>query len=182
LLIAIICIIYSKHVSAGFFGANLAAFAVGFASYYFYQSDIANLPLTSVRIFFGVVLAFSLVFAHTHIIGIGIWLAVFYAVVSARRSPAGGNIVTKTLLFRPISYLGQISYSVYMVHMQVIFGLMWCFNALHIPVSVQYLALPIGCLAGAIVVASVVHHTIEAPFHSFGQKLSRLTKPAVSAA
>jgi peptidoglycan/LPS O-acetylase OafA/YrhL len=177
-----ICVFYSHYVTSGFFGANLVPFAVGFASYYFYQSDFTRLPASSVRLFFVSLFFLGVVLAHRHIVGLGVWLLVFYAIVAARRSPAGTNVLTKLLLLPPVLYLGRISYSVYLVHIQVLFALMWFFHIANVPIAVQYFALPIGCLAGAIGLGSALHHTVEAPFHEFGKRLSVSLQRPVPAA
>ncbi len=119
------------------------------------------------RIGFIIALALSVLIPQ-HQLGLAVWVITFYAVLAARRT-GRRNALTAILLFPPVLYVGRISFSLYMVHMQVLFALMWLFHVAGIPVAAQYVALPFGCLLAAIGVAALVHHTLESPLHIFGK-------------
>ena len=168
--------VYGHFTTNGFAGNNCLLFGLGFASYYFYRSDCFNLSPGAVRVVFAAAFYFSFFLMREHIVGVTVWLAVFYAVVAARQA-ARGNLINRALMLPPVAYVGRISYSLYMVHMQVLYLLMEGFHLAHFPLWF----LPPTVLVVSVGVASLVHHTIEAPLHGFGKRLSmprRLTPAA----
>lgn len=170
-LVVVVGTIYGPHTSTGFAGNNMASFGVGFASYAFYRSDFTRHATTAIRIGFAAAFCLGAVVMRHHIVGFALWMAIFFAVVEARRA-GGANVLTRTLLLPPVLYLGRVSYSLYMVHSQIIFFAMWFFHAAHVSVSDQYFALPAACLIVSVGVAALVHHSIEAPLHTFGKRLA----------
>jgi peptidoglycan/LPS O-acetylase OafA/YrhL len=180
-LVATGSMIYGHFTDSGFAGNNMGMFAIGFASYFFYRSDFSKINVNLIRIGFVAVAFFGFFVQQSHFIGLAVWLSAFYAVIAARRS-GGQNLITRVFLLPPVLYVGRVSYSLYLVHMQVLFALMWFFRDISVPVQIQYVALPAVCLATAIAVSAVVHHTIEAPLHDFGRRLSKASGKRLASA
>jgi peptidoglycan/LPS O-acetylase OafA/YrhL len=83
------------------------------------------------------------------------------------------------LVNRPLSFLGEISFSVYLVHFAVL-----RFAAPHVHAArpaLHFALLYLATLAGSIVVATITHRLIEQPMIALGHRLSRRAAPALTA-
>lgn len=91
------------------------------------------------------------------------WLpAVFLVVVSAT------NIFAiKILSFRPLEWLGDVSYSLYLVHLPILLFLTHTLNGL-----VEYRWIIVLVIAASLAVADLAHRFIERPSITLGKKLA----------
>lgn len=74
-----------------------------------------------------------------------------------------GQFVRSALQVRPLTYLGQISYSIYLVHFPVQLALHVASVGLSIPVSYGSVTVLGAYLLAVVVVASITYKTIEMP-------------------
>jgi peptidoglycan/LPS O-acetylase OafA/YrhL len=72
---------------------------------------------------------------------------------------------------RPIQFLGNISYSLYLLHTPIIKCFIYIFGG-HMPI----LIILIGALTASIIVAYLSYKFIELPFIELGKKLIKKTR------
>jgi peptidoglycan/LPS O-acetylase OafA/YrhL len=77
------------------------------------------------------------------------------------------------LLSQPIRFLGRVSYSMYLIHLTIIFALMHLLSG-HLPL----LAIIPLCLATTIFASAIFYRTVEKPSMGWGRRLSNYLLPA----
>lgn len=80
-----------------------------------------------------------------------------------------GGTVTRLLRFRPVLFLGRISYSLYLVHLPVLMIL-----CAVLPHRLPFPALLPLYLASAVLVATLLHHIVELPSIAWSKRLGAL--------
>lgn len=82
------------------------------------------------------------------------------------------GLISRLLSLKPAIFLGRISYSLYMVHVWVIFAVR-TFIAPHLPGSVHDVAVLLLAPIVSIIIATVTFLTIEEPFRKRSKALAR---------
>ncbi len=92
----------------------------------------------------------------------------------------GNTLLTRVLSSRPLVYLGEVSYSIYMVHSLFIMGVIQADRRLHLissEPSLQNILVYLGITVGIIVSAQLMYHFIEVPSRNFIRSLMKKENP-----
>ncbi len=95
-------------------------------------------------------------------ITLGLWSVLIIVLVLA-----GGRLTQSIFDTRPAAYLGQISYSLYLVHLPVFYWAAHAWPGGAMPLGLIWIVWP--ALAG--VAAAIAYHLIEAPAHRLGKSI-----------
>ncbi len=95
----------------------------------------------------------------------------FAALIYIFASSRGG--LTRVLSWRPLEYLGEISYAFYLIHLPI---LTWVSKYQQNELSLSWLWMIAGCLLSALAAAMLLHHWVELPCRSMLLKLKGRTK------
>lgn len=169
--IAAACWVVSSYMESGFLGNNLPMFCAGFLSYFSYKHTLPRLSQQQLTSAAALSIAFTLVFLREFSAPLIIWIITLFGIASTK-STGSSNIITSILSTSAATYLGRISYPLYMIHMQVLFALMWLTNTLELPMSARIIAIPTFGIVASIGAADILHRIIEAPFHKLGRWFS----------
>ncbi len=97
-------------------------------------------------------------YAHKDLLFSVCWAMVVY--LTCRE----GSVVSAVFSWRPLVWLGTISYSVYLLHFPIIFALAPPVNALHAESYAQLMILAAISLPAVIGCSAVFYHYVERPF------------------
>lgn len=176
--------IYAHLWGSAFLPVKLPLFLVGIASFHFYRwaHDRGSLPHYS----YWIIAALSAIFTIAwHALALGIWILVFGGLFTDQNGPrpasrpdhvAGWlNDLRQLLRRRPLKWMGEISYPLYLVHWPMIILLMslllhWqphvnSFNALCI---MLLLGIPL-----ILLIAWILHVVVEAPLMRWGKQINK---------
>jgi peptidoglycan/LPS O-acetylase OafA/YrhL len=165
------CWIVSPYMESGFLGNNLPMFCAGFLSYFAFKNFLQKLSQQQLISVAALSIAFTLVFLRDFSAPLIIWIITFLSIVSAKFS-GSSNVIGSILSTRFVTYLGRISYPLYMIHMQVLFASMWLSNTLELSESSRIVVIPVIGVVASIAAADIFHRIVEVPFHEFGRRIS----------
>lgn len=159
-----------------FVGTKLPLFALGAASCWLWHYSAArNLPFSLQRMRFisGALVGCCLASMQEALLGPALWLLVLHCLLVARTQ--GDSLEARlcvVLRWRPVQFLGRISYTLYLVHFLVMMG---CVALLH-PLALSPVpfatALLVLLMPTAILAAWVLSVLVERPAMQMGKKLS----------
>lgn len=110
-------------------------------------------------------------YAVTREMAIVIWVALFVAILGARREGAGKNLICTLLTTRPMLYLGRISYSIYLCHMIPVYVAMYCLNQWnhsHVAYTIYLVA---ATSLGTLGISVLAYRYLEEPAIRLGQAI-----------
>lgn len=171
--IAAICWIVSPYMGGAFVGNYLPMFGAGFLSYFAFKHVLPRFSQLQLAALTATSLAMTFILLRNSAFPLAIWIVSLFCVTSARITGGSNNVLVALLSTKVATYLGKISYPLYMVHMQVLFACMWLANVLELPMSVRFVALPVGCIVASIMAADILHRAVEAPCYAFGRRFSK---------
>lgn len=179
-ILAIICIIFwvaRYFFGLGFVGARVEYFIIGCASFFFWKSGRLSEKIaiyTRIFLFIPIVCA-VLVLARPQQWELAIWLCVLLS-CNAMRFPKPGlvaKIVSGILLTTVARRLGQNSYSIYCVHMIILYGILWLTKSSGWSQTLAMLVTMLLTLIGTVSAANFLYRWVEAPCIAFGRCLPR---------
>lgn len=175
-----------RYASAGFLPNQFVYFAVGAASYFAWRDgDWFRRIHARAHDMALLVIGLCLFFALKEPLPMLVWLLVLDLLLAQRAgiiTPLTG-LLDRVLSFPALRWLGEISYSVYLVHMTLLYVVFRAVTKLDHDLfgwKFLFLALP-GTVALTLLVAIVTHRFIEKPGMALGKKIAarigaRLTK------
>ncbi|EOF4705818.1 acyltransferase family protein [Klebsiella oxytoca] len=171
-----------KFLDKGFLGHNLLAFSVGYLTFYFYKNIAHKLNKTQLHITVSVFILMSIVAMKKDCIPFVIWGVCFYFVL-IKENFGSESFICNMLNSLLVSHLGKISYSVYMVHMLVVYIMMYFMlaGASTVPLY-MYILFPVACIAVSVFISSLTYQYVEKPMIRFGKKLTAKTSTETSRA
>ncbi|WP_317728289.1 acyltransferase family protein [Achromobacter xylosoxidans] len=172
LAVSSVCWLLTPYMDGGFIGSYLPMFMVGFLSYFFYRNVVPRLSKEWLGGIAAVSFAGSLIFLKEYAVPVAIWVALLYFICADSRTE-NGNEVARLLRGRALTYLGKISYPLFLGHMQVLFGCMWLANKVGLQGVPRIVLLPVLTIGAAILFADCVHRVVERPFHEMGRGLAK---------
>ena len=98
-------------------------------------------------------------------IAIGIWIFIFGSALYVRDRAGSEDILSKALKLKPMLFLGKISYSLYLLHMIPLYGVMYGLNALDLPQATYIALLGFGTFALAIPFSLFATRYVEGAFY-----------------
>lgn len=171
MVFVIACLVFGKVTDKGFYGNNLLAFSIGYITFYFYKHMFPVISKNQLRVVVAVFLLLSFIILKKDCVPVFIWVISFYSVLKKEKE-GDTNIVSKILDAKPILFIGRVSYSIYMVHMAVVFFFLKLFAGKETISLYWYFAFPALCIIASIVISGITYRLIEAPMISFGKKVT----------
>ncbi|MBS3652408.1 acyltransferase [Pseudaminobacter sp. 19-2017] len=98
-------------------------------------------------------------------IAIGIWIFIFGSALYVRDRAGRQDILSKALKLKPMLFFGKISYSLYLLHMIPLYGLMYGLNGLDLPQGVYIALLGFGTFALAMPMSVFATRYVEGAFY-----------------
>jgi peptidoglycan/LPS O-acetylase OafA/YrhL len=183
-LLLMVCALHSLNLAGeGFVIKQAGFFCIGILSYYLWKHSDAIRPEHFPLVDLFAVVAIALVyFISNRGISLFIWIVMLGAAIAEKREMQGNLLsLAAGLACKPsFQWLGRISYSLYMVHMLVIYFWLYWLGFLLPPVSkAAFLGaqLPL-VVSSAIVVSAFSYRLIELPAMRLGSRLGVPAKPA----
>lgn len=169
----LVMILLSKALhNKAFAGGSMSAFLIGFISFFFYRDIFPSITLSKLKIAAFFVIASTLLLMKKDSIGFLIWFSTFFAVLISMKSEKG-NLITKSLDNVIMQAVGKVSYSVYMVHMLVIYFTLYAFVELDITVGVSYLMLVPLSIILSLLISMFTFKFVEYPMMRLGKRLTQ---------
>jgi peptidoglycan/LPS O-acetylase OafA/YrhL len=176
LVVAMLCV--APSLTPAFLGNDLTMFSIGLGSYAFAKHARSRaLPIGAVRGALVAMLLLVAIWDRESLPTVALWTATFYAMLLPSRD-AVATMVSRFLNSKPLEYLGQISYSLYIFH---ILALTICLRALEqagMPVGLRLIGLPIGTFVLGFLFAQISYRFVERPFHRFGKTFTAPKEPS----
>jgi peptidoglycan/LPS O-acetylase OafA/YrhL len=110
-----------------------------------------------------------------------IWLVAFNVAIS-KQQYFSASIFTRVLDSKPILFLGRISYSVYMIHMIVLYLVLYEAKQLGIEGWLSYVVVPGATVIISVVLSYMTYTIIEKPFIALGKRLTASKERQISSA
>jgi peptidoglycan/LPS O-acetylase OafA/YrhL len=171
-------LLIGPSLTPGFLGNDLAMFSIGLSSYAFAKHARSRaLPMGAVRGALVAMLLLVAIWDRESLPTVALWTATFYAMLSTSRD-AVATTVSRFLNSKPLEYLGQISYSLYIFH---ILALTICLRALEYvaaPTDLRLIGLPLGTFVLGFLFAQISYRFVERPFHRFGKTFTAPKEPS----
>lgn len=169
----VVMILLSKVLhNKAFAGGSMGAFLIGFISFFFYRDIFPNITLAKLKVVSFFVVITSILLLKKDCIGYVIWFVTFFAVLISMKNERG-NLITKFFDNRVMQIVGKVSYSVYMVHMLVIYLSLYLFVALDVNAGFGYLMLVPMSIIVSLIVSMVTFKFIEQPMMTLGKRVSQ---------
>lgn len=183
-LLLLVCALHSRNFAGeGFVIKQAGFFLIGILSYYLwkYSDTIRSEHFPLIELFAAIAIA-VVYFISTRGISLAIWIVMLgAAIVEKRQVPNSLLTLAASLATKPVfQWLGKISYSLYMVHMLVIYFWLDQLNALLPSVAkVGFLGALLPLVVITVVALSVLSYRwIELPAMQLGSRLKGRSKLA----
>lgn len=173
ILMSIVIIMIASKLMANkaFVGSSLSSFFVGFLSFFYFRDFYPKASTHAIRLIGLCVIATTILLLKKECIGYLIWFIVFFSVL-LRGKTGSENIVTKPLSNWLVLAIGKVSYSIYMVHMLVIYFTLYLFVELSVPIGVHYAWLVPMSMLASFIISIYTFKYIEHPMMLLGKKMS----------
>jgi len=168
-----------------FIGRWLLDFTLGIATFYFmkYRAKEAH-PLRLIPIVktWGLVIAGLLLQHSVGVLPYLIWATVIMLVIRARETDDGvAALFSRMATARPLQWVGNMAYSVYLSHMIVLIVALRAVEVLGIHAPWPQLAFLIcTTVIGTLLISRLSYVYIELPFHQYGRNIGRSTQAATA--
>lgn len=169
-------VLSGQAFSQAYLGNKLGFFALGYLSYRLWQWYLAHpqrYSLLHSRMIAGGAILVSFAFKYYWGLGVTVWLWVFASVLLAQRGDARVEKRIAFVWLSPVSqFLGRISYSLYLIHFQMLVVALWVLSPTALATwggSLRFLLLT---LALSILSAFLMHRLVERPGMRLGKMLA----------
>ncbi|MCV9999964.1 acyltransferase [Pararhizobium sp. YC-54] len=165
-----------------FIGGWLLDFTLGIATFTFMKyRDRATHPLRLIPIVkvWALVIVGLLLQRSVSVLPYLIWATVIMLVIRARETEGGvAALFSRVANARPLQWVGNMAYSVYLSHMIVLLVVLRAVQALGINEPwPQFAVLVTATLAGTLVISRLSYVFIELPFHQYGRNIGQRAQP-----
>ncbi len=110
----------SRGMGKGFYGGNLTSFSIGYLSFFFYKHVYPKVKLIHIKYVFSIFSVSSILVLKQESLACIIWATSLYYILKFQSGHENG-VINKVLSNSKLIFLGKISYSVYMLHMIVLY-------------------------------------------------------------
>jgi peptidoglycan/LPS O-acetylase OafA/YrhL len=162
---------YGWQTGVGFLPNQAPYFALGIASYYAYRAPVRLPRLNPIQHDLVTLFAAALIMLLPAWLPLLVWLVAF-DLVMARRAGLSTPLTSVSAWVLVLRWLGEISYSTYLLHILVLFIVFRAITKLapHIG-GWQFLCLALpGTVTATIAIAALTHRWIEQPGIAFGRR------------
>ncbi|MCG8907312.1 acyltransferase [Pseudomonas sp. DP-17] len=157
--------IAGKTMGGGYIGNYLPLFAVGIATFYTYKLSSEKWPAALIP----ALLAAPITPEHSA--ALIIWALVSYCALCKKTSTAQ-QAASSLLRSKPAVYLGQISYSIYILHMIFVITAIYVASKIHAPTWIHATTALLLSAALTVLSSHVSYKCIERPMMRIGKRLS----------
>jgi peptidoglycan/LPS O-acetylase OafA/YrhL len=174
-LLGISCLSYYlfKSAAQGFLFTQIPFFFLGILSFYIWKNYPSIVSFSDQQWALVMPVGVVLTLLFTHEIPTTLWVLVFLSILSLQENGklVLENIVCRLLNNRVMLYLGRISYSMYLCHVIVMYGVMYCLERFFPELQqLHYLALLLVLvLSLTILFAHLIYYSVEKPFIKLGK-------------
>lgn len=180
LSLAAALVLSGRYFTPAYLGNKLGFFALGYLSFqahHAWRIHSGRFSLTQAR-----AAALSLILAALMLrgqfgIAVAGWLAMFLTMLLASRPGATPErLLNRLWLLPPMQFLGSISYTLYLVHFQMLVLALWLVNPTHLghwPTNILFLILT---LIFSILGAAILSRFVERPGMRWGKRLASKLK------
>jgi peptidoglycan/LPS O-acetylase OafA/YrhL len=176
-LLGMSCLSYYlfKDAAQGFLFTQIPFFFLGILSFFIWKNyrNIISLSEKQWTLVMPVGVVLTLLF--THEIQTTLWALVFLSILSLQENRKLGveSTVCRLLNHKVMLYFGRISYSIYLCHIIVMYGVMYCLGYFFPNLEqLSYLALLLLLVISlTIVFAHLLYDSVEKPFMKLGKRL-----------
>lgn len=165
----------ARPFSNAFLGAKILLFCIGMCCY------LALERRGDRRVWSGITIGLTLVAVAVggalQVIPLAIWSAALLSSVAPPAHPA--RWLADALSSKLAVHFGEISYSLYLVHMIPLYGSIYALGRLSASRGALQVVVPILTLIGAYLIARVTFAAVEKPGIAFGAKLARHVQVAM---
>lgn len=169
ILFVIVFLAFSKLMyNKAFIGTGAASFFVGFMSFYFIRDIYPKITLPSLILVSLCTIVATILLLKKDCIGYLIWFIVFSSVLIKNKA-SKENIITKLFDNKLSQIIGKVSYSVYMVHMLVIYFVLYLMVSFSLPLSMYILLVPLSIIA-SVIISIYTYKYIEYPMMQLGKR------------
>lgn len=145
-------------------GAALSYFAIyfltGIASFYAWRRSWKDRGLLNKW-----TIAAAAVAVGTASIAIGMWIFIFGSALYVRDRAGKEDALSRALKLKPMLFLGKISYSLYLLHMIPLYGVMYGLNMLDMPQAAYLMLLGLGTFGLGIPLSMFATRYVEGAFY-----------------
>lgn len=178
ILIVIGCWIISPIMHPAFLGNGLPLFSIGFASFFAFKRRAFEAEKNRRYAAFISIMLLSGLLLHEILAAIAIWFFALFAVTSSKEESWFG-VLGRFLSSKPATYIGSLSYPLYLIHMQVFFCCLWVTNHVALSGEVRLIVLPLLAVGASIAASDLLHRTVEVPCQKLGKRILMATpRPA----
>ncbi|ALI03414.1 hypothetical protein AO353_20935 [Pseudomonas fluorescens] len=161
----VLLILFNSKLGGGYIGQHLSLFGIGIATFYSskYRSKAKLSPILPAIC--------ALPFMWTDAAALSIWIIVSYCSL-AHRTNIAQEFISSALRSSPISYLGKISYSIYINHMIFIYTTLFTINKLNLGITETICYALAVSTALTIIFSHATYSYIEKPMIRVGKALT----------
>jgi peptidoglycan/LPS O-acetylase OafA/YrhL len=177
-LLAVLCALLWKvriFFGLGFMGGHIVYFIVGCASFIFWRSSSKYiLKISSYTGFIMLFVTLFFIFLRPQEWELAIWFYVLLGCNAMRFQNPGpaARAISGALLTKAARWLGKRSYSIYLVHMVILYGILYLISDADWSPMVAMSVTMVLTLAGTLFAAGFLYRFVEAPFIAMGRRLS----------
>ncbi|NLP61665.1 acyltransferase family protein [Paraburkholderia sacchari] len=173
-LMVAVCWVVAPEMDSAFLSNGLPLFSIGFLSSFAFKRGLIQTNRRSRFAIFAASALLSGLLARDFAAASIIWLVSLFA-ATASSNELGFAAIRSALSSRLASYLGSVSYPLYLIHMQLLFACLWITNHFVLSVTSRIIILPLLTLGTSILASELLHRLIEVPFQRIGRRLSTAT-------
>ncbi len=159
----------ARFLPGAFLGAKILHFCIGMCCYLALDRRAERGVWTGIAV--GLSLAVVAVGGVLQMIPLAIWSAVLISSAALPHRPA--HWLASALSSKLAVHFGEISYSLYLVHMIPLYSAIFVLTRLGAPNVELQIAVALATLLGAYLIARVTSITLEKPGIALGAKLAR---------
>ncbi|HBR0984086.1 acyltransferase family protein [Klebsiella pneumoniae] len=169
ILFVIVFLIFSKLMyNKAFIGTGAGPFFVGFMSFYFLRDVYHRISTQSLILISLCTIIATILLLKKDCVGYLIWFVVFSAVL-IKNKLSKENVITKLFDNKISQVIGKVSYSVYMIHMLVIYFVLYLMVSFSLPLSMYILLVPLSMVA-SVIISIYTYKYIEYPMMQLGKR------------
>ena len=167
-LSAIALLLGLSHWFAGaFLGAKIIHFAIGMVTYKIIRRGEIQFWMSGLSL---LVAAAVVKNGAMQFIPLGVWLSVVWS--ASRPSHSCGHLIARWLGSAPLFRMGEISYSVYLVHMIPLYTLIYLLRASSLPTEIMQAIVLLGTVGITLALAVITFRYVEKPGIALGARLT----------
>ena len=175
--VVVLLTLATLFVRGGFLGDKIFLFGLGICTYlYFDRPEERRKWLAGAALFAVLTVAR---YGVWQFVPLAIWIVTIAAAILHNRRPIG--YIQSLLSAKPLVHLGQISYSVYLLHMIPLYTSIYLLERQGMNFGQMEVAVPLITIVGTYLLAIIAYRWIEQPGIDLGARIGRASTPSAAA-